>query len=75
MSLYAGLLKAGVAAGALHPTVPIAHIAETVVALEDAFDLHLSGRNSAIDRNRAVQRVLGYLAMATGTPMPRRRRP
>jgi uracil-DNA glycosylase family 4 len=54
----------------------ISFFTETVVALEDAVDLHLLARNDALDRDRALARVLGYLALATGADLrPARRRP
>ena len=67
VSLYADLLARGAEAGALELRSSARDIAETVVALEDAFDLHLLARNGAVARDLAVRRVLDYLAMATGT--------
>jgi len=66
VSLYVDLLDRGAAAGRLSLRGPVRAIAETVVALEDAFDLHLLARNDAFDRDAAVGRVLDYLALATG---------
>ena len=40
-----------------------------MVALEDAFDLHLTGRNAALNRAVAVRRMLDYLRLATGNPL------
>jgi AcrR family transcriptional regulator len=79
VSLYVDLLERGAAAGVLSLRSAPREIAETVVALEDAFDLHLLARNDAIARGLAVRRVLDYLALATGTdlspaPSPRRSR-
>jgi len=66
VSLYVDLLDRGAAAKRLTMRAPVRAIAETVVALEDAFDLHLLARNEALDRPAAISRVLDYLALATG---------
>lgn len=65
VSLYDDLLARGVEAGAFTLRGTTREVAETVVALEDAFDLHLTGRNSAVDRDLAVARILAYLGSVT----------
>jgi len=67
VSLYEDILRGGAESGVFTLTGDPRAIAETVVALEDAFDLHLTGRNSALDRDTAVSRLLDYLALTTGT--------
>ena len=37
--------------------------------LEDAFDLHLAGRNAAVSRSAAIDRVLAYLEAVTGASL------
>lgn len=65
VSLYVDLLERAAAAGAVELRSSAREIAETVVALEDAFDLHLLARNDGLDRDLAVRRVLAYLSLAT----------
>jgi AcrR family transcriptional regulator len=65
-SLYEQILVDGVAEGVFDLRDTPSAIAETVVALEDAFDLHLVSHNQAVDRDRALRRVLGYLSVVTG---------
>lgn len=69
VSLYESILERGAAAGVFTLAGTARTVAETVVALEDAFDLHLTGRNAALDRDLAVRRLLDYLTLATGTPL------
>jgi len=66
VSLYESVLRLGAADGVFALRDDARAIAETVVALEDAFDLHLTGRNTALDRDLAVRRCLSYLAVMTG---------
>ncbi len=76
VSLYESVLSAGLRSGAFRLQEPVRVVAETAVALEDAFDLHLAAHNGSLDRDLAVSRVLGYLSAATGcdlTPRPGRR--
>lgn len=75
VSLYVDLLEQAAAAGAVTLRSSAREVAETVVALEDSFDLHLLARNAAIDRDLAVRRVLDYLGLATGTPLSPARPP
>ena len=69
VSLYEDILRRGAELGELTLAGTAHEIAETVVALEDAFDLHLTGRNAALDRDVAVRRMLDYLRLATGNPL------
>ena len=66
VSLYESILVRGAESGEFALRDEPRAIAETVVALEDAFDLHLTGRNTALDRDLAVRRCLSYLAVMTG---------
>ena len=65
VSLYREILDEGSAAGTFSLRDSSDHVAETVVALEDAFDLHLTSNNSLVTRDAAVRRVLSYLEVAT----------
>lgn len=67
VSLYEDILAAGAAAGTFELRGPARQIAETAVALEDAFDLHLTSNNTAVDRDGAVSKILAYLDLATGS--------
>jgi AcrR family transcriptional regulator len=69
VSLYEAILERGAAAGGFELHGSARGIAETVVALEDAVDLHLTGRNAALTRATAVRRLLDYLTLATGTEL------
>lgn len=69
VSLYESILARGAAEGVFTMRDEPRAVAETVVALEDAFDLHLTGRNASLDRDAAVARLLGYLSLATGTSL------
>jgi AcrR family transcriptional regulator len=69
VSLYESVLRRGAAEGTFALRDDARPIAETVVALEDAFDLHLTGRNAAIDRDLAVRRCLAYLATMTAADL------
>lgn len=69
VSLFASILAEGARSGDFQLAGDPASIAQTVVALEDAFDLHLTSDNRAIDRATALDRILGYLSLATGCPL------
>ncbi len=69
VSLYEDLLRHAANTEAVHLRDTPRAIAETVVALEDAFDLHLTGRNADLDRATALARVLNYLELATGASL------
>ena len=71
VSLYEAILNAGQADEQFVLVGSAREIAETVVALEDAFDLHLTSNNRALDRDLAVSRILGYLCAATGRSLDR----
>jgi AcrR family transcriptional regulator len=70
VSLYEEILARGQSTGRFRLVGQPRAIAETVVALEDAFDLHLTGRNGAVDPNLALTRIRDYLAVATSCRLP-----
>jgi DNA-binding transcriptional regulator YbjK len=69
VSLYEEILNEGVGAGDFELRGTARAIAETIVALEDAFDLHLTSDNQAIDRGLSIDRVVSYVFLATGCPL------
>jgi len=69
VSLYESVLRQGASDGVFALQDDARAVAETVVALEDAFDLHLTGHNTALDRDLAVRRCLRYLAAMTGAQL------
>ena len=71
VSLYQAILNTGARDDEFALVGSVRAIAETVVALEDAFDLHLTSNNQALDRDVAVSRILGYLSVATGRSLDR----
>jgi AcrR family transcriptional regulator len=71
VSLYDDVLRSGARSGAFSLRGEPRSVAETAVALEDAFGLHLTGRNTALDRATAVRRILDYLELMTGADLGR----
>lgn len=69
VSLYTMVLHEGEARGELTLIGPAADIASTAVALEDAFGLHVVGRNRRLDGARSRELLLDYLSQATGTDL------
>jgi AcrR family transcriptional regulator len=69
VDLYERILNEGAGAGEFRLRGGAREIAETVVALEDAFDLHLTSNNGAVSRENAIARILAYLDLATGSPV------
>ncbi|MFZ0323964.1 MAG: TetR/AcrR family transcriptional regulator [Actinomycetes bacterium] len=75
VSAYERILDDGSSDGTFRLSGTPRNIAETVVALEDAFDLHLTSGNRALSRTAAVGHIVAYLSLATGCelrpPSPR----
>jgi hypothetical protein len=69
VSLYAMVLQQGQDLGELSLAAPAADIAANAVALEDAYGLHIIGRNSRVDVARARALLLSYLSLATGVDL------
>ncbi|HVQ86555.1 MAG TPA: TetR/AcrR family transcriptional regulator [Actinomycetes bacterium] len=67
VSLYVTVLQSGRDLGLFTMTHPIQDVSMNAVALEDAYGLHIVGRNSGVDPQRARELVLGFLADATQT--------
>lgn len=66
VSLYDDVLADGRDLGVFRLVHPARDIAENAVALEDAYGLHIVARNAHVQRERARDLVLGYLAAETG---------
>ncbi|WP_208719721.1 TetR/AcrR family transcriptional regulator [Amycolatopsis circi] len=66
VSLYSAALAHGRDTGAFQLRSPAADIAANAVALEDAYGLHLAGRNTSLSAARTRKLLLGYLAAETG---------
>ncbi len=64
VSLYERVIERGVGQGHFKPTHDLRVIAETAVALEDAFNLHLVSSNGAVTAKLARERLSSYLATA-----------
>jgi AcrR family transcriptional regulator len=70
VSLYSGVLETGRRQGVFtldRATVDV--VAVNAVALEDAFGLHLVGRNTHVDAPMARAHLLAFLRTATGAPL------
>lgn len=55
IATYTGVLERGIAAGMFAPELDVPTLAMTLVALEDAYGLHIVGGNSLIDVDGAVK--------------------
>jgi AcrR family transcriptional regulator len=66
VSLYTAALAHGRDTGVFSLRGPVADVAANVVALEDAYGLHVVGRNSSLSVPRARALVLRYLETETG---------
>ncbi|MQA09016.1 MAG: TetR family transcriptional regulator [Pseudonocardiaceae bacterium] len=70
VSLYSAALAHGRDTGAFALRGSIGDVAANAVALEDAYGLHIVGRNSSLSVPRAQQLVLRYLETETGCELP-----
>lgn len=69
VSMYQGILEAGVARGVFRlADTPLA-IARNLVALEDAYGYRIVARHPTVDRERAEALIVGYARQATGSPL------
>ncbi len=70
VSLYVQVLRSGLEAGVFAiGRSDIDAVAENAVALEDAYGLHVVGRNAHVDPAGARHNILTYLELATGAPL------
>jgi AcrR family transcriptional regulator len=70
VSLYVQVLRSGWEAGVFAiDRAAIDQVAANAVALEDAYGLHLVGRNAHVDPAGARHNIGSYLQLATGVPL------
>ncbi len=70
VSLYVQVLRSGREAGVFSTDrADVELVAANAVALEDAYGLHLVGRNAHVDPDGARRNILSYLQLATGVPI------
>jgi hypothetical protein len=67
------VLQEGHDRGELTLRAPAVDVASAAVALEDAFGLHIVGRNSRLDVSRARELLVGFLSDATSATLHRER--
>jgi len=66
--LYVGILGLGVGQGHFTLAFPTQEIAQNLVALEDAYALHIISRTAALPLNRCLDLMFNYARCATGCP-------
>ncbi|WP_033292478.1 TetR/AcrR family transcriptional regulator [Amycolatopsis jejuensis] len=66
VSLYSAVLAHGRDVGAFRMRSPVTAVATNAVALEDAYGLHIAGRNTSLSAASVRALVLGYLSAETG---------
>ena len=69
VSLYLSVLENGQAAGAFRLSQPALTIARNLVALEDAYGLHLLAQTSSVDAMIALDALICYARTATGADL------
>ena len=66
--LYVGILGLGVGQGHFTLAAPDLDIAQNLVALEDAYDLHIISRTAGLPPERCAELMFSYARSATGCP-------
>ena len=66
VALYFAALQLGVAQGHFHLDGPIIDLAQNLVALEDAYELHIISGNRSTSPERSRELILGYARTVTG---------
>jgi AcrR family transcriptional regulator len=66
VALYQVILEGGAARGLFTLSDDSATIARNIVALEDAYGLHVLASNPAIDLDEAERLIIAYIRVATG---------
>ena len=66
--LYVGTLGLGVGQGHFDLAFPALEIAQNIVALEDAYALHIISRTAALPRERCYELMFNYARSATRCP-------
>ncbi|MFD6698109.1 MULTISPECIES: TetR/AcrR family transcriptional regulator [unclassified Microbacterium] len=66
VALYFATLQLGVAQGHFRLSGPVVDLAQNLVALEDAYELHIISGNRSAAPERARELILGYARTVTG---------
>lgn len=66
VALYVGILGLGVGQGHFSLVFPSLEIAQNIVALEDAYALHMISRTAALPHDRCLELIFSYARNATG---------
>ncbi|WP_405163198.1 TetR/AcrR family transcriptional regulator [Nocardia sp. NBC_01499] len=65
VAVYLSALEVGIAQGHFTIDAPILDVAANLVALEDAYGLHIVSRNRSITKTRAAELICSYARTAT----------
>ena len=68
VTLYVGILALGVGQGHFTLAAPDMDIAQNLVALEDAYDLHIISRTAGLPPDRCADLMFSYARSVTGCP-------
>ncbi|MFW5417135.1 TetR/AcrR family transcriptional regulator [Nocardiopsis sp. CNT-189] len=68
VGMYTRLIERGARAGVFRPLLPAGTAAEHLVALEDAYGVHIVGGNASLTRERALSLLLSYAEGVLGPP-------
>jgi AcrR family transcriptional regulator len=71
VSLYLAVLEEGQADGTFRLSQPALNVARNLVALEDAYGVHLLAKLSSVDAMTAIEGLVGYAMTATYADLPR----
>jgi AcrR family transcriptional regulator len=66
--LYVGILELGVGQGHFTLVEPVLDIARNLVALEDAYCMHIIERNASLSPDLCLELMFSYARSATGCP-------
>jgi hypothetical protein len=66
VALYLGIIELGKSQGHFELREPALDIAQNLVALEDAYGMHIILRNRSLPASRCTQLIIGYATTATG---------
>lgn len=65
VAMYAAILEVGASQGHFTMAAPVLDVAANLVALEDAYGLHIVSRNASLPRERTLDLLLSYARIAT----------
>jgi AcrR family transcriptional regulator len=66
VALYHGILELGRSQGHFTFDVPVVDVAQNMVALEDAYGLHVISGNQSLPVDRCAELIVGYARTVTG---------